>query len=156
MLTLRSAAIEGLCIGASLSNPTAVQTFNLNYSSSFTVDPAIGQVGYLTYELRGGNFNLSSPMQLSYNPFSNVAVPLFMPSESGTEVAFKSDDLMGIPGYLDDTVSPPSANSPTTYYRWYVCETYAGYLYTTAAWVMGTGEPENPSCVKADLKRVYL
>lgn len=102
----------------------------------------------------GGNFNLSSPMSLSYNPSSNVAVPLFEPSDSGTEVAFKDDDLMGIPGFLDDTVSPPAYNA-TTYYRWYICETNAGYDYTTAAWVMGDTTPQNPSCVKADIKRVF-
>jgi hypothetical protein len=153
---LSRAVANKLLVGATFNYPipTSVETFTLNYSSSLTVDPAVGQVGLLTYELRGGNFNLSSPMELSYNPSSNVAIPLFTPSESGTEVAFKSDDLMGIPGYLDDTVSPPVYNSETLY-RWYICLTNAGYTYTTAAWAMGDTTPENPSCVKADIKRVF-
>ena len=134
--------------------PTSVQTFTLNYSSSLTVDPAVGQLGYLTYELRGGNFNLSSPLELSYNPSSNVAVPLFTPSESGLEVSFKSDNYLGIPTFLDDTVSPPAYKEGVDY-RWYICETNAGYVYTTLAWVLGKGKPQNPSCVKADIKRVF-
>jgi hypothetical protein len=149
------AATEGLCIGATLGS-SGVQTFTMNYSSSLTVNPDMGTVGYLTYQLVGGNFNLSSPMSLSYNPSSNVAVPLLTPSASGTEISFKADNLMGIPGYIDDTVSPPNMSDPTVYYRWYICKTNAGYLYTTAAWVMGNITPENPSCVKADLKRVFV
>ena len=151
------AAIEGLCIGATFSQPipSSVETFTFNYSSSQTVDPNVGCQGYLTYELQGGNFNLSSPLSLSYNPSSNVAIPLLEPSESGQTVAFKDDDLMGITQYLDDTVTPPAYNVKTLY-RWYICQTNAGYAYTTAAWVLGDGVPQNPSCVKADIKRVFI
>ena len=103
------AAIEGLCLG--FASP-----FTLNYTASTNPTPTIGTYGYLTYELRGGNFNLSSPMSLIYNPTSNVAIPLFEPSNSGTEVAFLGDRL-NIPGWIDDTVYPVS-EVPKAYFRW--------------------------------------
>lgn len=138
---------------------TPYPAFTLNYSASATVDPTIGCTGYLTYLLEGGNFNLSSPMALSYNPASNVAIPLFGPSASGTTVAFTDNgtqaNLMAIPSYIDDTVVPTTYNA-TNNYRWVICQTNAGYQYTTAAWVMGDTAPENPSCVKADIKRVFF
>lgn len=151
-----TSTFTGLCIGATFDYPipASVETFNFNYSSTYTVDPNTRVVGWLTYELIGGNFNESSPMSLEYNPTSNVAVPEFTPSVSGTEVAFNSDNLMGIPGSLDDTVVPPAYKS-ALYFRWYICETNVGYAYTTAAWVMGDTTPQNPSCVKADIKRVF-
>ena len=94
-------------------------------------------------------------MQLSYDPTTNVAVPLFEPADSGTPVGFDASNKMYIQGYVDDTVTPPSEDTLKDYYRWYVCETYAGYEYTTLAWVLGSHSPENPSCVKVDVVRVF-
>jgi hypothetical protein len=151
------AAIEGLCIGAEFSYPipTSVETFTQNYSSSLTVEPTVGVVGYLTYELRGGNFNLSSPMELSYNPTSNVAVPLFTPADSGLEISFL-DDKLGVPSYLNDQVTPPAYSDTAYFDRWYICETNAGYDYITLALVLGDTAPQNPSCVEACIKRVFI
>jgi len=144
------AAIEGLCLGGS-------SPFQLNYTASATITPSIGVTGLLTYWLQGGNFYLSSPMELSYNPTSNVAVPLFTPGEDETEVAFGDDNLLGIPNFgVDDTIAPANTYDPKTYYRWYVCDTYVGYAYTTLAWVMGDTVPENPTCQKVDVLRVYI
>lgn len=152
------AAIEGLCLGGQLSSsPTWL--YNLN-SSSYASSPAnttIGVPGYLTYELEGGNFNVSEPMTLSYNPTSNVAVPLFSPESYGTLVAFDDSAKMNIQGYLDDRVYPPTADGTSgAYYRWYSCTTYAGYTYTTLAWALGEYAPENPTCQKVDVQRVYV
>lgn len=150
------AAIEGLCIGAAVAG-ARVSSYTFNFSSAATPDPTIGVTGLLTYELRGGNFNLSSPMQLSYNPASNVAVPLFMPAEYGQEVAFDPDNKMAIVGYLDDRLAPsPSPYDPKRLYRWYVCTTYAGYVYQTLAWALGEAEPQNPTCEKVDVVRVFV
>jgi hypothetical protein len=93
-------------------------------------------------------------MSLSFNPVSNVAIPLLTPSNSGTQVAFREDKLF-IPGYSDDLLSTPN-NAPKDYNRWYVCETNAGYLYTTLAWVMGDTTPQNPTCQKVDVVRVFI
>ena len=152
------AAIEGLCIGGPLSGaPSApASTFNFNYSSAATVDPTIGVVGLLTYELQGGNFNVSSPMELAYNPASNVAVPLLTPSDNGQEVAFDSAGKLAIPQYIDDTQAP-SANpyNPKLLYRWSVCTTYEGYTYTTLGWTLGKDAPQNPTCKEVEVVRVF-
>ncbi|OCL02003.1 hypothetical protein AOQ84DRAFT_197696 [Glonium stellatum] len=148
------AAIEGLCRGGSIAPSTASTTlfqFNTSSSSNTTVD----QAGYLSWELRGGNFNLSEPMGLAFNPVSNVAVPLFTPgNEDSTLVSFDKNDLMNIGGYLDDRVVPPTQMTQQ-YYRWYICTTYYGYTYETLAWVLGQYPPENPSCQKVHVKRVF-
>jgi len=144
------AGIEGLCLGAGSASP-----FQFNYSSAATVDPTIGTEGIITYELEGGNFNVSSPLSLSYNPTSNVAVPLFTPGYESTTVSFLNDQLY-IPGYIDDTQVPAAVDGLKNYNRWYSCDTYAGYAYTTLAWLMGDGVPENPTCQKVDVVRVFI
>ena len=152
------AAIEGLCIGGPLSGAPSVpaSTFTFNFSSEATIDPTIGVVGLLTYELQGGNFNVSSPMELAYNPASNVAVPLLTPSENGQEVAFDSEGKLAIAQYIDDTLAP-AANpyNPKLLYRWSVCTTYEGYTYTTLGWTLGKDAPQNPTCQEVDVVRVY-
>jgi hypothetical protein len=41
-------------------------------------------------------------------------------------------------------------------YRWYVCTTLVtSYTYSTLAWVLGSHSPQNPSCVKVDVVRVF-
>jgi hypothetical protein len=150
------AAIEGLCLGSKeIVDTTTVYNFNTTTNEGLVFNATIGEPGYLTYELRGGNFNVSEPVQLSYDPTSNVAVPLFSPSESGTSVAFDEDDLLNIQGYVDDTTNPASIGGPYAYYRWYVCTTYEGYTYTTLAWALGNGSPENPTCVSVNVTRSY-
>jgi len=150
------AAIEGLCLGGILSEPTDVEyeTYTFNISSyPVDVEPSIGFPGYLVWELEGGNFNLSTPVTLEFNPTSNIALPMFTPSEYGTSLAFDVNDLLnvqGSDGYL------PTIGTTVAYYRWYICETDGGYLYTTLAWVVGAGEPENPTCSKVDVKRVFI
>jgi len=150
------AAIEGLCLGGILSKPTDIsyETYTFNISSSpVDVEPSIGFSGYLVWELQGVNFNLSSPLTLSFNPTSNIALPLFEPTAYGTSLAFDVNDLLNIQGsdgYL------PTSGTTVAYYRWYICETDGGYLYTTLAWAVGAGKPENPTCSKVHVKRVFV
>jgi hypothetical protein len=146
------AAIEGLCLSSTPGLSENISPFQFNYSSAQTPDPVVGATGLLTYILQGGNFVDSSPMALSYNPTSNVAIPLLMPAESGTLVAFLGDQLV-IPGFLDDSVSPPVSGTKA-YARWEACLTNAGYEYNTLAWVMGDGEPQNPTCQKVDVRSI--
>lgn len=150
------AAIEGLCLGGKLNDGSTLDsyTYNFNYSSNTQPDPVIGIQGYLTWELRGSNFNLSSPMQLSYDPTSNVAVPLFQPTESGLGVGFDADNKLFIPQYVDDS-QHTLVYKTSRIYRWAICNTDAGYFYTTLAWIMGPHSAENPSCQKVDVVRVF-
>lgn len=95
-------------------------------------------------------------MALSYNPTSNVAVPLFGPGgDSGTFVGFDKANKMFIAQYLDDSIVPP-AYVPKAVYRWAICKTNAGYYYTTLAWIMGSHSSDNPTCQKVDIVRVFL
>jgi hypothetical protein len=153
------AAIEGLCLGPPPSAAgSSYQQFQFNTSNTpYTGNKTIGAPGYLTYELRGGNFNVSEPMGLTYNPVSNVAVPEFFPgSDYATVVAFDCENKLNIQGYIDDRMLPVEYGEVKAYYRWYICQTYAGYSYTTLSWVMGDHSPENPSCVKAEVVRVFV
>jgi hypothetical protein len=150
------AAIEGLCLAG--KKPTVSNQFNFNYSSqSVTPNPTLGTPGYVTWVLHGGNFNESEALGLYNDPTSNVALPLFEPGYSATVMAFDDKNLLNIQGYVDDTVSPPKAGDWVAYYRWYACTTYySGYTYQTLAWALGAGKPQNPTCVKVDVKRVFV
>ena len=153
------AAIESLCVsGKLLAANASFPTFQFNSTASQVIgDPFAGVTGQLTYLLRGSNFNESEPMVLSYSPSSNVALPIFEPAYYGTYVAFDKTGKMNIQDYVDDTVYPPNTSKVTAYYRWYACRTYySGYQYTTLAWVVGPNKPENPTCVKVDVKRLFV
>ncbi|KAH8594638.1 hypothetical protein B0O99DRAFT_513541 [Bisporella sp. PMI_857] len=142
------AAIEALCTG--FASP-----FRLNYTSLSTQDPPIRTVGLLNYLLSGSNFDLFEPMGLSYDPSSNVALPLFTPSRSGTLVNITEQGELRVVGFADDTVSPPKGGTEA-YSRWWVCMTRYGYVYETLAWVLGSGVPQNPTCQKVELVRVFI
>jgi len=151
------AAIEGLCASYSplsfyTSNSSLkAPTYTFNTSSISTTDP---QPGVLIFELGGYNFNYSLPLSFSYNPTSNVAIPLFTPAD-GDQFVFSDTNLLGVQGFVNDTQTPIKFGPQFVVRRWYVCETYYGYRYTTLAWALGTGEPENPSCVKVEVMRVF-
>jgi hypothetical protein len=152
------AAIEGLCLAGNPTPGTTYEQFQFNTSvPASTYNATLGEPGYLTYLLRGGNFVESEAMSLTYNPASNVAVPEFTPGVyGGTLVAFDEDAKMNIQSYVDDRVDPPVGGPVKAYYRWYVCKTYVGYSYATLAWVLGDHSPQNPSCVKVEVVRVFV
>lgn len=102
--------------------------------------------------------NESEALIINYNIGSNIAVPLLFPgNENAQTVGFTADDKLYIPSYLNDTTEPPTPiNPPANLTRWYVCETNpTGYTYVTLSWKLGQGKPENPSCVKVGVKRVW-
>lgn len=103
---------------------------------------------------------MSEPMSFSISPSSNIAMPIFMPSYDQQDITFgKEDGLMGIYSYVDDTVTPPNVEKISVLRNWYVCETnYSGYQYYTLTWVLGTSKakPQNPSCVKVQVKRKFI
>lgn len=129
------AAIEGLCLGDKKLSTADVYNFNTSVYSTPT-NSAIGDTGILTWLLPTAGQSYSSALSLSANPISNVAVPLFYPGDTDAQqVAFDNKGLLNIQGYLDDSVFPFNATETKAYYRWYICETYVGYQYTTLAWV---------------------
>jgi hypothetical protein len=144
------AAIEGLC-------PVTVplpknESFYFNYTAGIN-----SPTGYLTWVLpaNGGSLLFSEVMSLSTNPTTNVAVPLLQPSQNGQPVGFDKDDFLFIQG-LDDSVAPLNMTNVVQFQRWAVCTTYVGYKYDTLAWTLGAGEPENPTCHKVKVKRVFF
>lgn len=95
-------------------------------------------------------------MTLYNDPSTNVALPLIGFEEPYTYIGFDKDQNMFIRTYIDDTVTPPKSKTKTLY-RWYMCQTYyIGYTYTTLAWVNGKYPPQNPSCEKVQIKRVFV
>lgn len=152
------AAMESLCVsnGSSVSKPTPIAAGVFHFNTTGP-DRSLLSEGYITYLLRGSNFNLSQPLGLSINPISNVALPMFQPGEEFSQTFwFDENGLLDIQGYIDDRVDgDPVAVGPT--YRWHACTTYyGGYVYQTLAWVLGEGPPQNPTCVKVDVKRVFV
>lgn len=154
------AAIESLCLAGipSPSKPGEINapTFNFNTSESYlpTVE-GNSPPGLITYQLRGSNFNISQPMNMQVWRATNVALLLFQPGTTGLEVNFDCEDRMNVEFGVDDSVDPIET-SPKAYYRWYSCSTwYSGYRYVTLTWVLGNKEPQNPTCVKVNVKRVW-
>lgn len=131
------AAIEGLCLGN--KNLTGADVFNFNTSSfQEPTNSSIGDTGILSWNLPTTGATYPSALTLEANPTSNVGMPLFFPGDDNAQsVAFDVNDRLNIQGYIDDSVYPINYTAATTtaYYRWYICDTYFGYAYTTLAWV---------------------
>ena len=97
-------------------------------------------------------------MSLSLSATTNIANPTFFPGVTKYDViAFDDDGFAYISAGLDDTISPPSYYSPNRKVKnWYICLTRWSYLYETLSWKVGlTGDPQNPSCQKVDVVRVF-
>jgi len=114
--------------------------------------------GILVWNLDIGTQNVSSAVTILPNLFSNVALPFVEPSsDTATSVGFDAGEYLYLSGGIDDTKTPLNpSNSFGPLYRWFVCQTYGGYLYTTLAWVVGPQSPQNPSCVGVSVQRVYV
>ena len=97
-------------------------------------------------------------MSFYADPSTNVGLPLFSPGYDITYVAF--DDETGemvVFSYLNDTVNPATDDKPRALSRWYACKyNYSAYVYEVLTWVYGIAEPENPTCSKVTVKRVFL
>ncbi|KAF2276760.1 uncharacterized protein EI97DRAFT_363951, partial [Westerdykella ornata] len=154
------AAIESLCVAGILSPskpnniPPAQFRFNTSDSQPVTQDATPGPSGWITYLLRGSDFTLSQPLGIQFSPTSNVAMPLFYPGDDiAVTVNFDSEGKLNILSAIDDTQDPPVYHLNPVY-NWYACSTnYGGYRYVTLNWVVGVGPPQNPTCVKVDVKR---
>ena len=71
-------------------------------------------------------------------------------------ISFDQDGYAYMTTSEDDMVSPP-VYGKIEVASWYVCLTRWSYLYHTLAWKVGrTGEPQNPSCVEVQVRRVFI
>ncbi|KAF2121238.1 hypothetical protein BDV96DRAFT_640633 [Lophiotrema nucula] len=161
------AATESLCPGGKPSDEEPLQLyamfhFNTSTSSANPNDTKWDNIGgILGYDLPYNHDQIQpSAMFLYIQPTSNVALPIITPAESSsTSVFFEECGSMYIKQYYDDTTIPPYANTSEAHIKnWYICDTYYGYHYRTLAWVVGLDShstPQNPTCEKVDVKRVY-
>lgn len=158
------AALESLCLssggGVSNPNPIAAATFNFNTSSDpFTPNATLGTPGIVTWTLKTSTIDVPSSVYFNYDPTTDSTVPILTPGQDAAQLlAFDNQDRLNVQGFIDWTANPPNSTGTTeAYYRWYACQTYfGGYSYRTLAWGLGANQPENPTCVKVDVKRVFV
>ncbi|KAF2471237.1 uncharacterized protein BDR25DRAFT_223139 [Lindgomyces ingoldianus] len=154
------AAIEGFCRAGTIDDaPERYTTFYHNTSdttNSSTDNP--GVLSYDFYYSENPTMMVPSAMTLSSLPTSDTAIPIIYPDNTTTTyVSFDECGSMYIGSYTDDRTSPPS-HEFLKVYNWYLCTTYYAYTYTTLAWAMGGvgATPQNPTCQKIDVKRVFI
>lgn len=158
------AALESLCLssGGGISNPTAIAaaTFNFNTSTDpFTPNATLGTPGILTWTLKTSSIDVPSSVYFNYDPTTDSAVPILTPGQERPQLlAFDDQDRLNVQGYIDWTANPPNSTGTTeAYNRWYACQTYfSGYSYRNLVWGLGTDEPENPTCMKVGVRRVFV
>jgi hypothetical protein len=159
------AALESLCLSnsntTSKPNPTPYTTFNFNtsiYSQAPVNHTELGKTGLLTWFLPVSNYGpVPSSAVFTYDPTTDIAVPILETGSSGTQLAFDDQDELLVQGYVQWTANPPTYGETYGLKRWYACKTYyAGYQYENLAWGIGPNKPENPTCVKVDVKRVFV
>ncbi|KAG5986456.1 hypothetical protein E4U43_005502 [Claviceps pusilla] len=143
--------MESLCLYPGSSKAT---TFHLNTTGGDQPGPG-GLAGILTWELPSQP-PIPSSMTFSVEPSTNVALPLFFPgSYNAQRVGFDQNSELNIVSYLDYT--KPSGQFPQVLKHWHVCTTYyASYTYTSLVWVLGNGKPQNPTCVKVEVKQRFI
>jgi hypothetical protein len=150
------AAIESLCLSpVGDGEPIQGSVFNFN-TSIWSQEPeaGFGIPGILTYFLRAQPI-IPSSMTFSYNPTSNLVLPVIYPGDENPQsVAFDADDKLSIQGYVPGN----NTGSWQQYYRWYACAQtyYSGYRYNNLGWGLGAAQPENPSCVAVNVTRVFI
>lgn len=152
------AALETLCLSTGDAVPAT--SFNFNTSTdAFTPNATLGTPGILTWLLKTTSIEVSSSVYFSYDPSTDLAVPVLTPgADSPQALAFDDQDKLNVQGSIDWTANPPNSTAATVgYYRWYACRTYVGaYSYETLAWGLGAAKPENPTCVSVGVKRVFV
>ncbi|KAI2610836.1 uncharacterized protein GGS25DRAFT_529814 [Hypoxylon fragiforme] len=157
------AAVESFCVGQTSSDPM-FQTFFFNGSSEPPQDASHLPTGLLTWTFTGGVpvFTSSTAMTFFYNQASNLAFPLIWPSQDNAlPISFTEEDgLLAVGVNINDALSPPQPYEDYIAYltgRWAICKTYwQGYGYEALQWVLGDQEPQNPSCQRVTVKRVWV
>ncbi|KAJ2990362.1 hypothetical protein NUW58_g2989 [Xylaria curta] len=158
------AGISGLCYTA-IDQPYRAEIQNsFKYFFNYTGFNQVGddEVGTLVWnqpytDPDGNPASASQPMDLVYQPTSNVAALLFGFSNAFL-IGFDSEDGLFGYNYVDDSTfapgKPPSDYSGKAYYRWAVCWQYfTGYFYQSVAWVQ-LGAPHNPTCEPVEITKI--
>jgi hypothetical protein len=117
--------------------------------------------GYLIFNLpigdvNDGGFILSSPAQMHFTSSTNIAYPLFTPTDNSTAdfFTFDANNLLAQTGPRDPSNSD---FDEIPFYRWYVCDyNISGYQYKDLVWVMGKGRPEAANCNKVNVTQVFV
>lgn len=158
------ASTEGLCL-ASTETPSSSSNpyiFYHNYSSWWTVnDHPIGTVTHNLVAIGpdGNNITINSPMHLQIDFGTNMAAVSFQPSIGGPNTLFDDDNKLAIHAIDDSSYNStrPVAQSVIVY-NWYVCYMWIGrgYYHHTLAWLLGSGDPHNPSCLPVDVVREFI
>ncbi|KYK60555.1 hypothetical protein DCS_01692 [Drechmeria coniospora] len=148
------AATQSLCLTGDTGSMFYLNRTEGSQSPVKNLQPA----GKLIWNLPIQNGPVSLSMSFHVEPSSNVALPLFEPSDISQLVAFDKKDRLAILSYLDDTQKPPKSEA-LVLKNWYACMTYySGYRYQTLSWALGSKKikPENPSCKKVKVERRFL
>ncbi|EGO58266.1 hypothetical protein NEUTE1DRAFT_63973 [Neurospora tetrasperma FGSC 2508] len=157
------AAIESLCLG-STESPAGSSSASFYYN--YTVNDNVpSNSGLLIWNLQAngqdGVITVSSPLSFNYDPGSNVATTLFMPSTSPSlNVAFDNEDQLFVPTYTDDSKYVPGQYPQNTgaiaLQNWQACwAQVGGYYYNVLAWVT-SGAPKNPTCKAVKVAKVAV
>jgi hypothetical protein len=156
------AALESLCLSnsntTSKPDPTPYSTFNFNTSIYIQppADASLGVLGIVTWILPALP-PIHSSLNFFFDSTTDLTLPIIEPGSSNHLFAFDSSDEMTVQGYVHWDTNPPTPGPTYGLKRWYACKTYySGYQYENLAWAMGPREPENPTCEKVTVKRVFV
>ena len=145
------AGIEQLgIVKQTLDTVNTAGLFQFNSSSYSSYETDTGSYGTLVWTLHGNNFNVSQALGFNYSPFYNTAVPEF---GIGSTIFLKfADDFLLVPHTTSTTTSAIDS--------WYACDIpqdqALGYNYFALAWGLGTAVPDNKSCQKVSVKRLFI
>jgi hypothetical protein len=156
------AGMESFCLLNSTETSKESSTFNFNssiYAQAPSNDPSLGVPGILTWFLPASNLGpVPSSAYFSNDPSTNLAVPILQTGSSNPQLlAFNDCDELILQSYIDWTANPPKEVEPYGLNRWYACKTLLlGYEYDNLAWGLGAEIPDDPTCVKVDVTRVWV
>jgi hypothetical protein len=175
MLESNNATLNGTVLGACHSgaasevacytgvpvtdDPFYGTVFYYNFSSTAEQNwTDLDTSGGLGYTWSTGLGPIPSKWDFSVDYTSNIAFATIGPGEIYYgALSFDSYGYLYMRDSLDDTVNPPAwYNSVRKLDNWYVCLMAWNYRYEALAWKIGvTGEPQNPTCSKVRVKRVF-
>jgi hypothetical protein len=143
--------VQALCPQPAIKTTTVRDSFNSTKKPSGGFN--------LNWDLNQGQSNTQMVLNFTIGTsmYSNVADAMLVNAGYPTDVFFDEKDKMYLQGRADDRRVPIEEYAVENYYRWYVCNTvYNSYRYQTLAWSQGEPAPQNPTCQKIDVKRVYF
>ncbi|KAF1834344.1 hypothetical protein BDW02DRAFT_579650 [Decorospora gaudefroyi] len=164
--------IESLCVpqpGSGRYEPAAVLYHNTSIQVEANVttphqypqlDDAMqwGTRGILTWLMPFQPHPIPSAMTLLPETLVDIAIPIIRMHDLGTMISFDSNDMFVLQNLIDWEAEVPGFAAWKGYVRWWVCVTFVGtgYVRRNLVWGTGLGRPDLESCVKVDVKRVFI